>query len=147
MKKSTIKHLEMIEKVIERLAGNSFKYKGWCITLISALLALAAKESFAAYAVVGLVPAVCFWALDAYYLSLERAFRDLYASVATTKAASGADFNMDIAGRQPCWLRVAFSPSVAGLYIPLVLSVVLGAVMIHCSGHPDHGSVPNAVTP
>jgi hypothetical protein len=39
-----IKHLEMIQGVVDRLAENSFKYKGWCITLVSALLALAAKD-------------------------------------------------------------------------------------------------------
>jgi hypothetical protein len=31
-----IKHLEMIQAVISRLANNSFLLKGWSITLVSA---------------------------------------------------------------------------------------------------------------
>jgi hypothetical protein len=141
MKKSYVKHLEMIEKIIERLASNSFKYKGWSITAVSALLALAAKEKFAGYALIGLVPALCFWGLDAYYLRLERAFRELYKSVADEGAAPkapGATFSMNIGPhlrKVDSWFKIAWSGSVGGLHFPLVLSVVLGAIVIgYC--HP-----------
>jgi len=40
-----LKHLEMIQGIINRMAGNFFLLKGWCITLISALFALAANNS------------------------------------------------------------------------------------------------------
>ncbi|MEN9503463.1 MAG: hypothetical protein RI964_2748 [Pseudomonadota bacterium] len=36
-----LKHLEMLQQVITRMASNSFLIKGWSITLISALLAFA----------------------------------------------------------------------------------------------------------
>jgi hypothetical protein len=34
------KHLELIQAVISRMAGNSFLLKGWSVTLAAALLAL-----------------------------------------------------------------------------------------------------------
>ena len=45
MHPDTIKHLEFIQAVITRMAGNSFVLKGWAITLAAAGFALAAKET------------------------------------------------------------------------------------------------------
>jgi len=56
-----IKHLELIQQVVSRLAGNSFSIKGWSITLVSALFELAAKDSNVRYAILALLPALCFW--------------------------------------------------------------------------------------
>src|SRR2546428_5572109 len=81
-----VKHLEMIQAVVSRLAGNSFSIKGWSITLVSALFALAAKDANARYAALALLPALCFWGLDAYYLRQERLFRKLYDAVRTATA-------------------------------------------------------------
>jgi len=38
-------HLQMVQAVITRMAGNSFLIKGWSVTLIAALFALAAADS------------------------------------------------------------------------------------------------------
>jgi hypothetical protein len=42
---SKLKHLELVQGVINRMAGNSFILKGWSVTLTSALFALAAKDA------------------------------------------------------------------------------------------------------
>lgn len=78
-----VKHLEMIQNVIARMAANSFTIKGWSTTLVTAVLAFLSKDGKPQYAWIALIPAVVFWALDAYYLALERAFRDLYETVRT----------------------------------------------------------------
>ncbi len=39
-----IKHLEMIESIIERMGNNSFQLKGWTVTLVTIIGALSAKE-------------------------------------------------------------------------------------------------------
>ena len=39
------KHLELIQGVINRMAGNSFHLKGWSVVLVSALFALAASNA------------------------------------------------------------------------------------------------------
>ena len=59
-----IKHLEMIQVIINRLAGNSFLLKGWCVTLVSALLALSSKDSNTKFILVAYYPVFMFWILD-----------------------------------------------------------------------------------
>ena len=39
-----LKHLEFIQKTIERMAKNSFLLKGWSLTLTTALIAISVKE-------------------------------------------------------------------------------------------------------
>ena len=39
------KHLELIQGVITRLAGNSFSIKSWAVGLITVLGSLAAKDA------------------------------------------------------------------------------------------------------
>ena len=73
-----IKHLEMIEAIIERMANNSFLLKGWAITLVVALFALADKQYEQRYILIAFLPIIFFWFLDSYYLSLEKKYRELY---------------------------------------------------------------------
>ena len=76
------------------MAGNLFLLKGWSITLIAALFALAAKDSNQAYAALAYFPLLMFWTLDGYFLSQERCFRALYDHVRTLNE-SQIDFSMD----------------------------------------------------
>ena len=103
------KHLEFIQSVITRMAGNSFLIRGWSVTLVSALFALAAKDADRQFVVVSYFPCVMFWCLDGCYLSQERKFRSLYEA---TRKASNTDFNMDTRPtEQPCdgWSSAFFS--------------------------------------
>ena len=88
------KHLEFLQAAINRMAGNLFLLKGWSITLIAALFALAAKDSNQAYAALAYFPLLMFWTLDGYFLSQERCFRALYDHVRTLNE-SQIDFSMD----------------------------------------------------
>lgn len=60
---SKLKHLEMIQGVINRMASNSFLLKGWSVTLISALFALAAKDTNQFFIYLAYFPCVAFGAL------------------------------------------------------------------------------------
>lgn len=71
-------HLEIMQAVIGRMAENSRSCKVWCVTLVSAVLVLVARTGSADHATIALAPTVLFYVLDAYYLSLERAFRTTY---------------------------------------------------------------------
>ena len=75
------KHLELIQGVVNRLAGNLFFLRGWTITLITALFAFFVKDANADYIFVVFVPVIIFWILDGYFLSQERSFRALYNHV------------------------------------------------------------------
>lgn len=89
-----IKHLEMIEKVIERMAKNSFQLKGWAMTLVSIVGALGAKDANKKFMFLGAVPIIGFWVLDAFYLQKERLYRALYRDVCET-APDKINFNMN----------------------------------------------------
>lgn len=67
-------HLSISQSVIQRMATNSSSCKGWCITIVSAILVLVADKSKPDYALIALIPIALFLALDAYYLSLEKRF-------------------------------------------------------------------------
>ncbi len=82
MMEAKLKHLDMIQGVINRMASNSFVFKGWSITIIAGLSAFAAKDTNNRLLVLSVVATILFWLVDAYYLSLERAYRDLYDKVA-----------------------------------------------------------------
>jgi hypothetical protein len=128
-----LKHLEMIQSVISRLAGNSFSMKGWSITLIAALMALAAKDANERYAAVALFPALCFWGLDAYYLRQERLFRKLYDAVSLNlKVGQPAEPIPSLSmNTKPVthlvepWACILISKSVFWLHFPIVVSVVV----------------------
>lgn len=88
------KHLEFIQAAVNRMAGNLFLLKGWTVTLIAALFALAAKDANQLYVLVAYFPLFIFWILDGYFLSQERKFRSLYDHVRQLDEPS-IDFSMD----------------------------------------------------
>ncbi len=75
------KHLDFIQNVIARLANNSFLMKGWAITVSGAFYGFGVQQKLWQLAAIGLVPAVSFWWLDAYFLRAETMFRCLFNSV------------------------------------------------------------------
>ena len=89
-----IAHLQMIQAVITRLAGNSFMIKRWSVTLVAALLALAAASTNVLFVYLTYFPVFMFWALDAYFLRQERLFRKLYDHVRGARGEQ-IDFSMN----------------------------------------------------
>ena len=67
----------MMQGIINRMAENSRSCKQWCILVISAMLALAAKDTdIQSYLFrLCIVPLLMFCILDCYYLDLERKMR------------------------------------------------------------------------
>ena len=90
-----LKHLEFIQAVINRMATNSATIKGWSITLVVALFALAAKDASMEFVLISYLPVLLFWGLDGYYLCKERGYRELYDEVAL-KSDHEIDFSMKI---------------------------------------------------
>jgi hypothetical protein len=89
-----LKHLEFIQNIITRMASNSFLLKGWSITIVSALFALAAKDSNRSFVIVSYLPICMFWVIDGFFIAQEKAYRKLYAHYAE-KDESDADFCLD----------------------------------------------------
>ncbi|MBL7829926.1 MAG: hypothetical protein JNK41_02785 [Saprospiraceae bacterium] len=113
-----IKHLEFLQNVITRMNSNSFLIKGWTITLVSALFALASKDSNVNYVLVSYIAIPVFWVLDGFYISQERQYRDLYAEVAA-KLETEIDFNMNASGYckgDRTWIAGVFSQTLIQFY-------------------------------
>jgi hypothetical protein len=132
-----VKHLELIQAVINRMAGNSALLKGWSVTLAAALIGLAAgKDARVQYALLGLFPPVFFAVLDAFYLRQERLFRKLYDHI---RKMPDADWENDPFTMQTSvvtgvngWFRTIFAKVVI-LPHGLVLLIVVGIVILwHC---------------
>ncbi len=82
MEEERIKHLEFIQNIITRMNTNSFQIKEWTVALVSAILALYVSTQNNCFILLGILPSLLFWFLDAYYLTQERKFRGLYNNVA-----------------------------------------------------------------
>lgn len=120
-----LKHLEMIQGIINRMASNSFALKGWAVTLVAGIFALASKDSDKIYFLIAYVPIVVFWFLDSYYLLQERLFRSLYGKVRQLPE-NKIDFDMntkkdEFKSEKNTFNACLFSVTEAGFYIPLAI--------------------------
>lgn len=132
MEGNSVKHLEMIQAVVTRLAQNSFAMKGWAVTLVAASFALGAKEGSAAYVLLALFPNLSFWGLDASCLRRERLYRCLFDAVRKGDAKTGP-FCMDTKPYRaitPNWFRTGLSRTLLGLYLPMTAVIVGIALLI-----------------
>lgn len=136
-----VKHLEMIQNVINRMGRNSFLLKSWSMTIIVAAMVLIARHELQnPYLVLALfLPILGFWILDGYFLWQERMFRKVYDDI---RVQSDTDFKMDVMkhrDKPKCsWLSSIFSVtliifySIEVVFILFVLGSILGA---YCEAH------------
>jgi hypothetical protein len=131
-----IKHLEFIQSVISRLATDSFLAKGWALTVSGALYGFAANHLNPWVALVGFMPVVAFWWLDAYFLRGERLYRCLYDD-ARKPDTSVELFSMNVGAyrgdRYSSWRNVIFSQTLRVFYGVLLIAglIIFAASMIH----------------
>lgn len=82
------KEIDLMQACITRMAHNSFLLKGWAISIIAVILALADKAlEPAIFSAVVLIPLFSFWYLDAYFLRTERMYRKMYEWVIEKRCA------------------------------------------------------------
>jgi hypothetical protein len=126
-----LKHLEFIQAAISRMATNSFLFKGWAITLAAALAAFGAANTKVALLAIALVSTLMFWALDGYYLWLERGFVDLHKEVAA-KPATDTDFSMTIDKTNAVsrWLKTCGRPHLWPFYGTILMLDVVGIFVV-----------------
>lgn len=128
-----LKHLEMIQGVINRMAHCSFLLKGWSVILLSGLFALAAKEANPLFVFLAYLPVIVFWVLDGYYLFQERLYRNLYGHVRKLEPGD-IDFEMNATrfkGKDGAsWHESIMSKTMFFFHGILVLTVII--VMLVC---------------
>ncbi|MBC8555403.1 MAG: hypothetical protein H8D23_37790 [Candidatus Brocadiales bacterium] len=120
-------HLEMVQGIVNRLSHNSFLLKGWSVVLISAMFALAAKDSQIIFVYLAYFPAIVFWGLDGYFLHQEKLFRALYDYARALKEED-IDFSMDtskVKHNVEQWLSVTFSKTLVAFHGVILISIIL----------------------
>lgn len=117
---SRIRYLEAIQRVVDRLSNTSFILKGWAVSLVAGLMALAASGSDQRYVLIAYIPIAVFWFLDAYFLMMKRQYRELFSR------------NVDLAQPLECfslkrpkgntciYAQALFSITMLLSYIPLI---------------------------
>ncbi|KKT81087.1 MAG: hypothetical protein A2925_04810 [Candidatus Yanofskybacteria bacterium RIFCSPLOWO2_01_FULL_44_22] len=123
-----LKHLEFIQNVISRMAGNLFYLRGWVITLVAGVLVLLTQTDSGQLPIIFLsLVIVLFWGYDAYFLALERMYRNLYDKVRQMKEED-IDFSMDINEfkkyKKNSIVFCIFSPTLRYFYGPLLLATL-----------------------
>jgi len=138
-----LKHLDLIQSIITRMANNSFLLKGWAVTLLSGIFALAWNQESIWHFILAYIPVVMFWFLDSYYLQQERLYRGLYDKVRQTDEGS-ITFSMippPVAEKETYqYFKVLFSKTESGFYVPLIILITIilisdvANVGCHCAG-------------
>ena len=122
------KHLEFIQGVVNRLASDSFRMKGWAVALVAALFVLLARQGRIEFVPIVVFPVIVFWGLDGYFVWQERLFRALYDHVRRVREAD-IDFSMDVGpfrtGWRRTWLGATFSRTLISFYGALTIAVGL----------------------
>lgn len=142
---SKLKHLELIQGVINRLASDSFRMKGWTVVLVAALFVFLARQNAFDAAYIALLPIAAFWTLDGYFLWQQRLFRAHYNNVRTLPAED-IDFSMDVDAyngpSRHSWISATFSLTLACFYGALLAFVLVAVFAV--GDEPDTAAVLRA---
>jgi hypothetical protein len=129
-----VRHLEITQGVVNRLASNSFSIKGWSMAILAAAILFIARSNniYSEYLILTfLIPIVGFWLLDGYFLWQERLFRGVYDDV---RQQENTDFKMNIPAQlkksNNKWSSSIFSPTLTIFYsVEIVFIVVVFCIL------------------
>jgi hypothetical protein len=128
---AVIAHLNMLQAIVTRLAGNSAQCKTWCVAIVSALFGLAGATRSGRIAVAAIIPIAVFGFVDAAYLANEKAYRDLYATLVskirdrTYAVADRFDLNAPADAGHYIWALASWSVWPVYLALVVVYALVL----------------------
>ena len=132
MKESKLKHIDIVQSTISRMAQNSFAIKGWTITVLVGLFVFLQKDNFRNNMIIYLIPIIFFCVLDSYYLWQESLFRKLYNDI-IVNVTEESDLSMNIIQYKAKvkFYSSLFSVSEIMIYLPLLLITLL----LLCNGN------------
>ncbi len=91
------KEIDLIQACITRMANNSFLIKGWAVSIVAVVLALAEKAIHPALlSAIVLIPLISFWYLDAFFLYTEKLYRKMYEWVITERLNANSEKIYDL---------------------------------------------------
>jgi hypothetical protein len=127
-------HVNLLQGIINRLAGNSASCKTWCLTLVGALFSLAGAAHVPGIITFALVPVVIFGFMDTMYLAQEKAYRDLYACIVSAiRGGAYAPVNAYEA-RAPLKWRLVGEAFASWSIWPVYLGLIAAYLVAHFAG-------------
>jgi hypothetical protein len=121
-----VKHLEMVQAIVARIANHGAALKNWCITTTTAVCGFAITLQRPLVALLALLPIVTFALLDTPYLRVERRFRELFDRIRAEDWATPPGFEINLQGAPKVnYWGVFISWSIASFYALLAVGVVL----------------------
>jgi hypothetical protein len=120
-------HLGMIQGIVARLSQTSFLLKGWTITLISAMFALAAQNANIVFIYLAYFPAIIFWILDGYFLWQEKLYRALFDCVRVVDEKK-INFSLDtsvVKDIVPDWGHTLISKTLILFHGSIIMSILI----------------------
>lgn len=126
------KEIDLIQGCINRMANNSFLIKGWALGVFAGVTAFTKGENLNNIVLLlctTVVPFICFWVLDAYFLQIERKYRSMYTEKLTKRKNNDSDELFDLNPSKykvGSILRIMFSQTLTIFYgIPFLTSVIV----------------------
>lgn len=145
------KELDLIQGIINRMAANSFEVKKWLIGILTAIVVFKGDELMGGrvnLVWVLLLPVLCFWYLDAFFLSTERFYREMYKWVIQHRSKTtsylydlntkkrinpdNTETNLSLP-KNNIW-RVAFSKTLLPFYLVPFLFIIIYGITYSCWG-------------
>lgn len=126
------KEIDLIQGCINRMANNSFLIKGWALGVFAGVTAFTKGENLNNIVLLlctTVVPFICFWVLDAYFLQIERKYRAMYTERLTKRKNNDSDELFDLNPNKykvGSILRIMFSQTLTIFYgIPFLTSIIV----------------------
>jgi hypothetical protein len=128
-----VKHLEMVQAIVTRLANQGATIKNYCITVTTAICGFAITLHQPTVALLALFPLVVFGLLDAQFLRLERRFRALFDQIRNEDWGKSSSFEINL-HKSPkiSYVRILFSWSILWFYAPIAVGVVIVVLIARC---------------
>ena len=128
---AVIKHMDMYQGIITRMAGNSAACKTWGIPLVAALLGFMIEGKNESLVILAIITTLVFYYLDSYYLMLENRFRDGFSdSAAKIQAGKFKQSHLykmlPMGSEQVHWKNAFTSIATWPVYLGLVLLMIFG---------------------
>ncbi|MET4215739.1 hypothetical protein ACVWWG_006963 [Bradyrhizobium sp. LB7.2] len=125
-----VKHLEMLQSLITRMAGYGASFKSYCITVTTTVVGFGFTLHRPLVSALAILPILAFAFADAQYLRVERRFRGAFNLIRAEgwEQIPSFEINLDHAPAQPYWSAVT-SWSILGFYGPLGIVAILISVL------------------
>lgn len=132
-------YLIMLQEPISRLSTASSVFKGFAATIVTGIAALSYNDISLSLLIISFIPIIAFFALDIYYLRLEKRYRGLYQDVLIGKHCVDYSLKLpkdhdSIVDAKATIFHCIISPSI-WLFYPAMFSVlIIVCILKGCGG-------------